>query len=369
MKYKFENLIVSYGSNTNLDDLNEFARRQGYLEEHFYFETVIKVPDYKLAFDTNSNNRGGGVLNIQPAIGHVTEAGLFSTDKIGLSILRKKEGVPYKYEEKRIIVLDYNGTEIPALTYIVKPELRRPFFAPSNDYLQICEEGYKRFDIDPYNLYLAAANEQLQPVSALFSYGTFQRGEERFPVIRQHGLSCALTAFCFGNLSTNGKYPALDLMGEGFSRGDYFRSDNIEALLNQADVIEGFKGFGATTNLFRRTCVDVDVGGVGQREAWMYVMDSQLETKLPDNDWRAFKGNRRAFAAELVREHSSKVDDFYEGVTENYFRFGRADGKTAPLSQDEIIELLLDEQSLTERTMAQVSNCWTVLTQVEKEVL
>ncbi len=180
MKYKFENLIVSYGSNTNLDDLNEFARRQGYLEEHFYFETVIKVPDYKLAFDTNSNNRGGGVLNIQPAIGHVTEAGLFSTDEIGLSILRKKEGVPYKYEEKRIIVLDYNGTEIPALTYIVKPELRRPFFAPSNDYLQICEEGYKRFDIDPYNLYLAAANEQLQPVSALFSYGTFQRGEERF---------------------------------------------------------------------------------------------------------------------------------------------------------------------------------------------
>ena len=88
MKYKFENLIVSYGSNTNLDDLNEFARRQGYLEEHFYFETVVKVPDYKLAFDTNSNNRGGGVLNIQPAIGHVTEAGLFSTDKIGLSILR-----------------------------------------------------------------------------------------------------------------------------------------------------------------------------------------------------------------------------------------------------------------------------------------
>ena len=115
MKYKFENLIVSYGSNTNLDDLNEFARRQGYLEEHFYFETVVKVPDYKLAFDTNSNNRGGGVLNIQPAIGHVTEAGLFSTDEIGLSILRKKEGVPYKYEEKRIIVLDYNGTEIRLL--------------------------------------------------------------------------------------------------------------------------------------------------------------------------------------------------------------------------------------------------------------
>ena len=170
MKYKFENLVVSYGSNTNLDDLNEFARSQGYLEEHFNFEAVVKVPDYKLAFDTNSNNRGGGVLNIQSAIGHVTEAGLFSTDEIGLSILRKKEGVPFKYEEKPIIVLDYDGTEIPALTYIVKPELRRPFFAPSNDYLQICEEGYKCLGIDTHNLHFAAANEQPHPVSACLLY-------------------------------------------------------------------------------------------------------------------------------------------------------------------------------------------------------
>ena len=153
MKYKFENLIVSYGSNTNPDDLNEYARRQGYLENHFYFEAVVKVPDYKLAFDTFSKNRGGGVLNIQPAIGHVTEAGLFSTDEIGLAILRKKEGVPFKYEEKPVIVLDYDGTEIAALTYIVKPELRRPFFAPSNDYLQICEEGYKLLEIDLYKNY------------------------------------------------------------------------------------------------------------------------------------------------------------------------------------------------------------------------
>ena len=63
----------------------------------------------------------------------------------------------------------------------------------------------------------------------------------------------------------------------------------------------------------------------------MYVMDHNWK-QLPDNDWRAFKGNRRAFAAELVREHSSKVDDFYEEVTENYFRFGRADGKQHLLS-------------------------------------
>ena len=37
------------------------------------------------------------------------------------------------------------------------------------------------------------------------------------------------------------KYPALDLMGEGFSRGDYFRSDNIEALLTRLMLQKALK--------------------------------------------------------------------------------------------------------------------------------
>ena len=101
----------------------------------------------------------------------------------------------------------------------------------------------------------------------------------------------------------------------------------------------------------------------------MYAMDASLGTKLLDNDWRAFKGNRRAFSARLVKEHSTKVDDFYEGVTQNYFRHGRANGKDTPLSEDEIIQLLSNEQTLTERTMAQVSNCWTALTDTKEGVI
>ena len=126
MTYKYENLVVSYGSNTDLYDLDIYAKRNGFPENRFNFESVVRVPDYKLAFDTYSKNRGGGVLNIQPSIGHAIEACLFSTDRIGLEILRKKEAVPYKYEEKPIIVIDKDGNEISAITYIVKPELRGP---------------------------------------------------------------------------------------------------------------------------------------------------------------------------------------------------------------------------------------------------
>ena len=76
---------------------------------------------------------------------------------------------------------------------------------------------------------------------------------------------------------------------------------------------------------------------------------------------------RNAFSAELVRAHASKVDSFYEGLTQNYFRFGRADGKTTPLSKDEVIKLLFEDDALTEMTMAQVSNCWTALTNMKEE--
>ena len=295
MTYKYENLVVSYGSNTDLYDLDIYAKRNGFPENRFNFESVVRVPDYKLAFDTYSKNRGGGVLNIQPSIGHAIEACLFSTDRIGLEILRKKEAVPYKYEEKPIIVIDKDGAEISAITYIVKPELRGPHCAPSEEYLQICAIGYKQYYIDSDNLLLAAKNEPQVPVSALFAYGTLMRGEERFPVIQQTGLSCALTGVCPGTLSTNGNFPALNLGSEYFSKGDYFVSNDISVLLRKTDAIEGFYGFGSENNFFRRTCLDVDAGGLGPRPAWVYTMDTQLDKNIETNDWRDYKGRRNVF--------------------------------------------------------------------------
>ena len=109
MTYKFEKLIVSFGSNTNLDDLNSYAKRNGFPENCFHFEKVIQLPDQKLAFDTSSNKRGGGVLNIQSAIGHITEAALFSTTQMGLEILRKRKVFPLnmrKNKSSRLITME-----------------------------------------------------------------------------------------------------------------------------------------------------------------------------------------------------------------------------------------------------------------------
>ena len=70
----------------------------------------------QIGFRRYSRNRNGGVLNIQNSIGHVTRAGLFSVNDTGLRMLRKR-GVPNKYEEKEIVVIDNEGNEILARTY------------------------------------------------------------------------------------------------------------------------------------------------------------------------------------------------------------------------------------------------------------
>jgi hypothetical protein len=51
---------------------------------------------------------------------------------------------------------------------------------------------------------------------------------------------------------------------------------------------------------------------------------------------------------------------FYEELTQNYARFSQIE----TLDHDQVISLLNQEISLSERTMAQVSNNWLALTNV-----
>ena len=363
MDKEFKFPIVAFGSNTNLDDFNRYATAKEYPAGCLKFVGPVKAPDHKLGFTKRSKNRGGGVLDLLHSVGHVTTVALFYANKTGLEILRRKEGVPLHYVEKKITVLDENGGEIQALTYVVAPNKRESFVRPSEEYLKVCREGFQQLGINTEELEAAAQDKPIERLPAVFTYGTLMRGEPRFEALAKFGLSCALTAFCFGTLSTNGLYPALKLEGKGFSRGDYFVSNDIAKLLSVTDQIEGFKGFGSKENLFRRTCVPVDVGGKGQRFAWVYVRDEEFDTQLLQNDWRAFRGTRQSFSEALLDAHEAETVNFYEKLTSNYACFSNIE----TLKRDQVISLLNDEMSLTERTMAQVSNNWLALTNQTKE--
>ena len=360
MKYKYKNLVVAYGSNLCGQDWSAFATRNGIDGECLQFEEVVTIPGYKLAFNTASRTRNGGVLNITKSTGHIVQAGLFSVNQVGLELLRRKEGVPFKYFEKNISAIRFDGSEVSAVTYIVPSERCESYVEPHPSYLQICLDGYESYDIDSENLMHAANNEAIEPLSALFSYGTLMRDESRFPTISKYGVNCALMGQIFGRLTTNGAYPALNLNEEGYAWGDYFVSDDIGSLLLDTDRIEGFRGFGCEGNLFRRTCVEVDVGGIGQRLSWVYVMDSSLDLDISQNDWRSYKSKREPFISHLIERHALGITDFRKQVCDRYYRFGIGK-RPSEFSMDEIKNHIVDGNSLSERHLAQISGLWTAL--------
>ena len=362
MTQSHEHLIVAFGSNLNALDFNEYASKRGSNGECLRFICPVKIPDYKLVFNASSIGRKGGVLNIEKSLGCVTDAGLFSATDEGLSILRRKEGVPRKYEEIQIVVIGPEGQEIKALTYIVPEKRSEGYVCPHPEYLEICEKGLESRGIyDLKNLHSAARNEAVEPLSTLFSYGTLMRGQSRFSTVKRHGLNSAMMAQCRGTLSTNRNYPALNLGLNGCVRGDYFWSQNISALLNETDQIEGFFGFGLSKNLFRRTIAEVCTGRRIET-VWTYVMDRKLAETVPNNDWRTYDGSLRSFIDKLLQEHSSKNDRFLEMVTREYYGWHFSTEK-AHLTIDDLRGILTAKEGvLTEQHLGRISNLFIAAT-------
>lgn len=364
MTHLYKHFIVAFGSNLNAADFNDYASKRGVSGECLHFICPVKIPDYKLVFNASSIRRKGGVLSIEKSLGCVTEAGLFSATEEGLSILRKKEGVPNKYEEIEIVVIGPEGQEIQALTYVIPEKRSEGFVRPHPEYLETCEKGLESRGIyDLENLHAAARNEKIEPLPTMFSYGTLMRGQSRFPTIKKHGLRSVMMAQCDGKLSTNGGYPALNLNSNECVLGDYFWSQNITALLRDTDKIEGFYGFGSSKNLFRRTIIEVCTG---RRivTAWAYVMDKKLIRDVPYGDWRQYNGSKSKFIDKLLEDHSSSDERFLEKVTNKYYGwYARPEKK--PLNFDDLRFILTsDERVLTEHHLGQITNFWTAATDI-----
>ena len=282
--------VVGYGSNLNLEDFSSFTNSQGYFGDYLDYYKHVVIPDYKLVFNVESVSRKGGVLNIEYSVGYITYAILFKTNKEGLKLLRKKEGVPFKYQEKRIHVLDNEGYEYSALTYIVPDDRTCDFIAPHKSYLDICLKGYRDFALGngEINLAKASVNDELKPLEALFCYGTLMREEKRFPLIKDMGIYSSIIGYCqIGHLTTNGLYPALNIETEAEYgiQGDFFCFKDISKVIEITDKIEGFNGYGKKNNLFRRSYTLIDIGG-SLRESWIYVSEKKFNTKI--KAWRDY---------------------------------------------------------------------------------
>ncbi len=247
------------------------------------------------------------MLNIRRHRGAAVEGFLFAVAPEGWAALDKKEGHPHAYRREKAIVLDPEGREVRGQTYRA-PE--GEFVCPAEEYLDICRRGREQHDLEDAELDLAAANEIRSACDSVFVYGTLMRGEENAAVWRGLELGCALLAQARGALRDHGAYPGMVLGQDGEVEGEFLRFGKIGEALEPFDRLEGFFGFGAEGNVYRRTLSTFHVGDGRARRAWTYVTMQADAPAIESGDWRAHCGRRREARAAIVAAHAARQPDF-----------------------------------------------------------
>ena len=102
----------------------------------------------------------------------------------------------------------------------------------------------------------------------------------------------------------------------------------------------------------------MDVGGLGQRGAWVYVMDTILSVQVLEKGWREHNDRHLDFLSEVIDAHANGTPDFDMEVRSNV---SIRPNPTSQFSKSEMTDMLAI-YSLTERHLAQVSGLWTALT-------
>ncbi|MCZ8104989.1 MAG: gamma-glutamylcyclotransferase [Burkholderiales bacterium] len=343
----------AYGSNLNARDWkSRTAPNSGLVPQE-----RANLPDHKLVFNIFAHGREGGVLNVAPSVGHVVEGYLFDLANDAAEALRRKEGS--NYELRAVIVLGDDGREIEAFTYVGHADAVQGFVPPHPSYLEVCREG--RRDLGCCTAMLEDAARGLEPahVDGLFAYGTLMRHEERFGCLKPFQPHCIILAETRGALLSHGAYPGLVLEGSAPVAGEFIRVSSVEQAFQALDAIEGFNGFGATGNLFRRTLIDVDVGEGRVRRAWVYVTTRSGES-IPSGCWRTHRDCMKPFRRAMVAAHAEGYPDFAEAVWSWSRRF--AEETSAPSHYH--LRALEDEVALgriSERRLAMTSGRWSLV--------
>ena len=139
-------LYFGYGSNLNVDDWKDYAKRNNLDPDSIKaIPGIFFLPDYELAFDVKSPTRNCGVLDVIPKSGHAVAGKLFEVFD-NYTVLNRKEGHPNFYKSDVVTVLDENGMQHKVTTYFVCQE-EKEFVKPSEEYLEIVLKGYDDFGI------------------------------------------------------------------------------------------------------------------------------------------------------------------------------------------------------------------------------
>ena len=356
-------LYFAYGSNLNRNDLQSYVEQRGGNMDCFRPIATAVLPDHRLHFSRRSITRQSGVLNVVPAIGQVVEGVLFEVvaDE-GWDLLDAKEGAPRAYRRQVVRVLDWQGGEWEAITYVVPSKNREGFCEPNSEYVDVVLEGLRQFDLSTDPLEAAARNAPSPAlIGAVFCYGTFMRGEREFAKLAGRELECAILASAPGRLVSLGERPGmvLDVDGESQVTGDFIRPRDITSFLMKADKILIANDRGMKSQTFSRRLTHVHVGDGRFRPAWVYIYADCDGDRLDAPGWREHRGIASRAIRHIVRDHLGQSPRRVFRRLVQLDQWGELRRIIGPcLSVDRICRAI-QKGVLSERRLAQASNKWT----------
>lgn len=130
-----------------------------------------------------------------------------------------------------------------------------------------------------------AAGFQGSQVPLLFVYGTLRRGETRHDQIQEHGGVWAASGRAPGRLHDHGAFPGMLPEQSAATFGEVYRFDDIATALKWLDIIEGFRGYGRSGSLFRRTLIDVQNLMGETMLCWAYAIIEPKGDLIASGDW------------------------------------------------------------------------------------
>ncbi len=286
-------LYFAYGSNLDLDDWRAWCARCGE-DPGGLSDTGLRgwLPDRVLRFDYRSPVRRGGCLDPLPWPGQLVAGALFDAEDATWRALDHKEGAPQRYRRVDTVALLPDGHTRPCVTYEVTAAWRSGFHVPADGYLDVVLRGRAALGVEDEGQLAAAAIDQPPPpaVAGIFVYGSLRSDADQGHRVAAAGPVSIEPATIVAELLDMGAWPAI-LPPErteqpGLVRGELVRFDDLAQVLPTLDSYEGFSGWNAPHNLFRRTLVQVRLRDGQTVRAWAWCLARALDgPRIESGDW------------------------------------------------------------------------------------
>ncbi len=264
-------LYFGYGSNLDWNDWVRHCDENNANPDGLKEREIAWLIGHHLKFHYHSRGRKGGAADVIPINEyHATPGVLFDVDEDAWSTLVAKEGAPWYYEEKNVLVIGSDGHLYEAVTFVVCDDKKKPDFQrPTDVYQDLIHNGLHGRGLPTNGLDMAMQHRFDTPtINHLFVYGTLMPGQSRYSQLEPYVRS-QQQASVRGKLHHLGGYPGMKF-GDGLVHGQLMELEKVEACLERMDSIEGFLGFGRKDSLFDRTIVQVQTEQ-GIVWAWTYV--------------------------------------------------------------------------------------------------